>query len=103
MRFPSVPTLVQRAREVLVRFPWTMAAAIVAAVAAVVATTKSADEQWGRIAMVAALGFPLTVALTLLAEERAGPAAKMPRSMLQGSCSWFSSTRYGRGPNGSTS
>ena len=70
MRFPSVLTLAQRAREVLVRFPWTMAAAVVAAVAAVVATTKSADAEWGRIAMVAALGLPLTVALTLLAEER---------------------------------
>jgi len=70
MRFPSVLTLVQRAREVLVRFPWTMAAAVVAAVAAVVATTKSGDAQWGRIAMVAALGLPLSVALTLLAEER---------------------------------
>ena len=71
MRFPSVLTLAQRAREVLVRFPWTMAAGVVAAVAAVVATTKSGDDaQWGRIAMVAALGLPLTVALTLLAEER---------------------------------
>jgi hypothetical protein len=70
MRFPSVLTLAQRAREVLVRFPWTLAAAIVAAVAAVVATTRSADPQWGRIAMVAALGLPLTVPLTLLAEER---------------------------------
>lgn len=70
MRFPSVLTLAQRAREVLLRFPWTMAAGLIAAVAAVVLTTDSADEKWGRIAMVAALGLPLTVALTLLAEER---------------------------------
>jgi hypothetical protein len=33
MRFPSVVTLANRGREVLVRFPWTMAAGIVAAVA----------------------------------------------------------------------
>ena len=70
MRFPSVLTLAQRAREVLVRFPWTMVAGVIAAVAAVVATTKSADPEWGRIAMVAALGLPLTVALTLFSEER---------------------------------
>jgi len=71
MRFPSVLTLAQRAREVFLRFPWTMAAAVVAAVATVAATTKSSDaEQWGRIAMVAALALPLTVALTILAEER---------------------------------
>jgi uncharacterized membrane protein len=69
MRFPSVVTLVQHAREVLLRFPWTMAAGVVAAVATVVATTEPGDAEWGRIAMVAALGLPLTVALTLLAEE----------------------------------
>ncbi len=70
MRFPSVVTLAQRAREVLLRFPWTMAAGAVAAVAAVVMTTESRSDEWGRIAMVAALGLPLTVALTLLSEER---------------------------------
>ncbi len=71
MRFPSVLILAQRAREVFLRFPWTMAAAVVAAAATVAATTKSGEaEHWGRIAMVAALGLPLTVALTLLAEER---------------------------------
>jgi hypothetical protein len=70
MRFPSVLTLVQRAREVLLRFPWTMAASAIAAVATVMETTRSGNAEWGRIAMVAALGLPLTVALTLLAEER---------------------------------
>ena len=76
MRFPSVLTLAQRGREVLVRFPWTMAAAVVAAVAAVMVTTKASDEQWGRVAMAAALGLPLTVALTLLAEERSWSRSK---------------------------
>jgi uncharacterized protein DUF4153 len=70
MRLPSFVTLVQRAREVVVRFPWTMAAGVVAAVTTIIATTNSADQQWGRIAMVAALGVPLSLALTLLAEER---------------------------------
>ncbi|MEO8090627.1 MAG: DUF4153 domain-containing protein [Gemmatimonadales bacterium] len=70
MRLPSLVSLAQRAREVLLRFPWTLAAGVVAAVAVVVATTKSADVQWVRIGMVAALGLPLTIAMTLLAEER---------------------------------
>ena len=47
-----------------------MAAGIITATAGIIATTKSADEAWARLAMVAALGLPLTVALTLLAEER---------------------------------
>src|SRR5688500_16142118 len=76
MRFPSVVTLANRAGEVLVRFPWTMDAGIVAAVAAIIATTDSAADEWGRIAMVAALGLPLTVALTLLAEERGWSGAR---------------------------
>ena len=70
MRLPSVVSLAAQSRDVLGRFPWTMAAAVIAAVAAIVATTKSADAEWGRIAMAAALGLPLTIALTLLAEER---------------------------------
>ena len=70
MRFPSIMTLAQRVREVLFRFPWTMAAGVLAAVATIAATTDSGNEQWGRIAMVVALGLPLTIALTLLGEER---------------------------------
>ena len=70
MRLPSVVRLAEQSRDVLQRFPWTMLAATAAAAAAIVATTKSADEEWARIAMVAALGLPLSVALTLLAEER---------------------------------
>jgi hypothetical protein len=40
------------------------------------ATTKFSDPAWARIAMVAALGLPLTVALTLFAEERGWPPAR---------------------------
>ena len=70
MQLPSIIRLAKQSRDVLQRFPWTMLAASVAAAAAIVATTKSADDAWGRLAMVAALGLALTVALTLLAEER---------------------------------
>jgi hypothetical protein len=71
MRFPSIVTLAERGRDVFRRFPWTMSAGVVAAAAAITATTKAGDmEQWTRIAMVAGLALPLTIALTLLAEER---------------------------------
>jgi hypothetical protein len=76
LRFPSLVTLADRAQEVLLRFPWTIGAGMLTAVAAIMATTKSADPEWARIAMVAALGLPLTVALTLLAEEREWSAAR---------------------------
>jgi hypothetical protein len=76
MRFPALVTLSNRAQEVLLRFPWTIGAGVLAAVTAILATTKSADPEWARIAMVAALGLPLTVAITLLAEERGWSAAR---------------------------
>ncbi|HEU4680909.1 MAG TPA: hypothetical protein VFS51_04145, partial [Gemmatimonadales bacterium] len=76
MRFPSVVTLANRTREVVLHFPWTMAAGTVAAVAAILATAEADEAEWGRIAMVAALGLPLTVGLTLLAEERGWSAAR---------------------------
>jgi uncharacterized protein DUF4153 len=76
MRFPSIVTLADRAREVLLRFPWTIAAGVLAAVAAIIATTKNADPEWAHIAMAAALGLPLTVALTLFAEERGWSATR---------------------------
>jgi uncharacterized protein DUF4153 len=41
-----------------------------------VATTQHADEHWARLAMVGALGLPLTVALTLFAEERRWSTAR---------------------------
>ena len=77
MRLPSLETLARHAREVLFRFPWTIAAAVVAAITAIIATTKSADtDELGRIAMAAALGIPLTLALTLFAEERGWTAGR---------------------------
>jgi hypothetical protein len=70
MRLPSIVRLAEQSRDVLRRFPWTMLVATIAAAAAIIATTRSADEEWARLAMVAALGLPLTIAMTLLAEER---------------------------------
>jgi hypothetical protein len=76
MRFPSVATLANRAGEVLLRFPWTMGTGVVAAMAAIIATDSSGSGEWGRIALVAALVLPLSVALTLLAEERRWSVAR---------------------------
>lgn len=72
MRFPSIDALASRARDVLFRFPWVLAAGAVAATAAVIMMDKHGDEQdvWGRFMMVAALGLPLLTALTLLAEQK---------------------------------
>ena len=41
MRFPSFVTLAERAREVMLRFPWTMAAGVLTASAAIMGTTHS--------------------------------------------------------------
>jgi hypothetical protein len=70
VRLPSLVSLAQGSRAVFQRFPWTMAASTIAAVTAILATTEGADADWQRITAVAALGLPVTVALTLLAEER---------------------------------
>lgn len=72
MRFPSFVTLADRAREVGLRFPWTMMAGVVTAFAAIMGTTRSGSQEdmWVRVAAVSALGLALTVALTLFAEER---------------------------------
>jgi hypothetical protein len=74
MRFPSLMAVVHRAGDVLRRFPWTMAAGALAAAAAIAVTFDHADPRWLRVAMVAALGLPLTIALTLFGEERRWPA-----------------------------
>ncbi|HXE58102.1 MAG TPA: DUF4153 domain-containing protein [Gemmatimonadales bacterium] len=72
MRFPSLSHLLDRARAALRRFPWTLLAGTVAAAAAIAASNASgaAEDRWARIALVAALGLPLTVGLGLLAEVR---------------------------------
>ncbi|HEU4829315.1 MAG TPA: DUF4153 domain-containing protein [Gemmatimonadales bacterium] len=83
MRFPSIDVLAARAREVLRRFPWTLLAALAAAIAGVVATADGADEDlWARIAVVAALGIPASIAVTLWrAAAGRGPGARgdLPR------------------------
>jgi hypothetical protein len=76
MRFPSLVTLSHRAEEVLRRFPWTLGVGVFTAAAAVVATTHHANDEWARLAMVGALGLPLTIALTLFAEERGWSASR---------------------------
>jgi hypothetical protein len=75
MRFPSLALLAERATQVLRRFPWTLAAGILAAVAGIAATTNGAGDVWIRLAFVAALGLPVTIALTLLAEVRGWPGS----------------------------
>jgi hypothetical protein len=75
LRFPSIAQLTDRARAVLGRFPWTMAAGVLAAAFAIAATYLDEPGDLVRAAMVAALGLPATIALTLLAEQRRWPAA----------------------------
>ena len=75
MRFPSLALLAERATQVLRRFPWTLAAGTLAAAAGIVATTKGAGDVWARLAFVGALGLPVTIALTLLAEVRGWPGS----------------------------
>jgi Domain of unknown function (DUF4153) len=77
MRFPSLATLVEHAAAVLRRFPWTLLAGVVAAASGIVASTTGARDGWTRLAFVAALGLPLTLALSLLGEARGwGPGRR---------------------------
>lgn len=84
MRFPSLASLAERAAQVLRRFPWPLAAGALAAAAGIVATTHGADDAWARLAMVAALGLPVTVAVTLLAETRGWPGGLRAAVLLSG-------------------
>jgi hypothetical protein len=70
MRFPSLALLGERAVAVARRFPWPLFAGAIAATGAVIAVDGTGKEDWIRLAFVAALGVPLTIALTLLAERR---------------------------------
>lgn len=70
MRFPSLALLVEHAVAVARRFPSTLAAGALAATAAIVASSAGTDDAWERLAFVAALGLPVTVGITLLAETR---------------------------------
>ena len=70
MRFPSINALARDAGLVLVRFPWTMAAAAVATAAGMTAVGAGVRDQWVRLTMVALLGLPLTMAVGLLGWRR---------------------------------
>jgi hypothetical protein len=77
MRFPSITTLVEHAAAVVRRFPWTLMAGVAAASAGLVASTAGANDGWTRLTFVAALGLPLTLALSLLGEARGwGPGRR---------------------------
>ncbi|HEX2219133.1 MAG TPA: DUF4153 domain-containing protein [Gemmatimonadales bacterium] len=84
MRFPSLDLLARHALAVLRRFPWTLAAGGVAAVAAILGSLRGADDVWGRLAFVAALGLPLTLALALLGEARGWSARTRLLALLAG-------------------
>lgn len=84
MRFPSIATLIEHAAAVLRRFPWTLAAGMVAAFAGNLASGSGADALWSRVTFVAALGLPLTLALALLGETR-GWASGLKNGVLLGS------------------
>lgn len=84
MRFPSLDALAGRGRDVLARFPYTLAAGAVAAAAAIAASMDAAPEYWLRITLVAALGLPFTVAVSLLAEVRRWPRVRTAAVMLTG-------------------
>ena len=77
MRFPSIDLLAARALAVLRRFPWTVLAGVVAATAAIIGTTRGADDDFwvGRLALTAALAIPATLAPALFAEARKPGAA----------------------------
>jgi hypothetical protein len=84
MRFPSLALLAEHAMAVLRRFPWTLGAGAVAAAAAIVASSSGTDDAWARMAFVAALGLPITVAITLLAESRGWAAGTRTLTILGG-------------------
>lgn len=84
MRFPSLHTIALRARQVLARFPVTLAVGVACAVCAIVASTSGADDVWYRMVFVAALGLPLSFALMLLAELRGWSWSRRLPAMLGG-------------------
>ncbi|HET9513297.1 MAG TPA: hypothetical protein VFO95_05150, partial [Gemmatimonadales bacterium] len=70
MRFASLALLVERAAAVARRFPFSLIAGAVAATSAIIAVDGVGQDRWGRLAFVASLGLPTTIALRLLAERR---------------------------------
>lgn len=85
MRFPSLDLLARQALDVLRRFPWTLGAGALAAIAAILGSLRDADDVWPRLAFVAALGLPLTLALSLLGETRGWSARTRLLALVAGS------------------
>ncbi len=65
MRFPSLDALVRRAVATAAAFPWTITLAATATIAAILSSGEGADSLAERIAFVAMLGVPLSIALSL--------------------------------------
>jgi hypothetical protein len=84
VRFPSLDLLARNAAAVLRRFPWTLAVGALAACAGIVASSVKDEEPWVRLTFVAALGLPLTVAVTLLGETRGWSARARHLAVLAG-------------------
>jgi hypothetical protein len=84
MRFPSLDLLARHALAVLRRFPWTLGAGALAAVAAILGSLRDVDDVFPRLAFVAALGLPLTLALALLGETRGWSARTRLLALLAG-------------------
>ena len=84
MRFPSLALLAEHAVAVLRRFPWTLGSGVLAAGAAIAATASGAEDAWARLACVAALGLPVTLAIALIAEARGWSTGTRALAMLGG-------------------
>ncbi len=70
MRFPSVTALLHRAYAVLLRFPWTLAAAATAAAVAFIGIgLHDPGDEWVRGAMSAMLAVPLSATVAFAAER----------------------------------
>jgi len=81
VNLPSLGTVIGAARGVLRRFPLTLTAAVLAALSAIL-TADELGPDWMHDPLIAAatLGIPLSIALTLFAEQRRWPRA--PRAGL---------------------
>lgn len=76
MRFPSVSALLQRAGDVLRRYPLTLALAAVAAGCSAAAVDHSGNTLLWRIALVALLGLSLSTGVALLSAHRGWSAGR---------------------------
>ena len=82
MRFPSVSALLERAGAAALRFPWTLAAAALAAALALTGTVDDPGaDRWTRLTLVVMLMIPFSAAVTLAAERRGW--RRMPVAGLQ--------------------